>query len=674
MKLVMRTNAKIVGWLMSCCLFSSATHAQTTSLVWLDDLTIKSFSEGIPSVSAKTNAEGGPIRIGGVTFKRGVGVNSTSVLSFFLDGNATQFTASVGVDDAGNKDLPHTFYVLGDRKILFNSGPMRLGEAPKSVDVPLTGIKRLGLLVTVGDGGRTKVYTDWADAKLLMRDGQLPKNIPNTDEKYILTPKPALTPRINSAGIFGARPGNPFLYTIAATGQRPMIFGSKGLPPGLSLDAKTGIITGRVAQRGTYRATLTAKNDLGEATKDLTINIGDTIALTPPIGWNGWNSWARDIDQEKVIASADAMVNMGLSQHGWTYINIDDAWQGPRGGPFNAIQPNKKFPDFKGMVDYIHRLGLKVGIYSTPMITSYAGYTGGSSNFETGELPDSIVANKRAYRYVGKYRFDTNDAAQWAAWGIDYLKYDWRIEVPSAERMSVALKQSGRDILYSISNSAPFAHVVDWVRLTNSYRTGPDIRDSWLSLFVSAFTLDKWALYGGPGHWNDPDMMIVGNVTTGTQLHPTRLTPDEQYSHVSLFCLLSAPLLIGCPIEQLDPFTLNLLTNDEVIAVDQDPLGKSARLVVDENGVQVWLKPMADGSFALGVFNVGEYGKTPASYFRWGDETPVSYVVDLAKLGLRGKFTLRDVWRQQNVGVFAGTYQTNIRHHGVILLRAFPVH
>lgn len=654
--------------LLMCLCFTTNIIAQKTNTVWLDDLVIKSFSEGIPSVSAKLNAGNDSMRMKGVSFKRGVGVNSTSVLSFYLDGHATEFSAVVGVDDKGMKDLPHRFYVIGDRKILFESGDMKLGDEPKQVKVNLNGIKRLGLLVTV-DARVTMDYTNWANAQIVMKDDFKPQNTPNTDEKYILTPPSVKTPKINSSKLFGATPNNPVLYTIAATGERPMSFSVKNLPKGLSVDAKTGIISGKIAQKGVYATVLKAKNTFGEATKELKIVIGDTIALTPPIGWNGWNSWARNIDGEKVIASADAMVKMGLSQHGWTYINIDDAWQGQRGGQYNAIQPNEKFPKFKEMIDYIHGLGLKVGVYSTPMISSYAGYVGGSSNHEKGEYLDTIRNNKRAYRYVGKYTFETQDALQMAAWGVDYLKYDWRIEVPSAERMSKALKQSGRDIFYSISNSAPFENAQDWAHLTNSYRTGPDIRDSWLSLYVSAFTLDKWSPYGGHGHWLDPDMMILGNVTTGTELHPTRLTPDEQYSHVSLFSLLAAPLLIGCPIEQLDPFTLNLLTNDEVIAINQDPLGKSARLLAEENGVQIWVKPLEDGSTAVGLFNVADYGKTPESYFRWGDETPKTFTFDFSKIGLKGNFKLRDVWRQKDLGVFKDVFKTDIRHHGVVMLQ-----
>ncbi|MBB5441159.1 alpha-galactosidase [Pedobacter sp. AK017] len=660
---------KVLLCCIGCVLMGTTlVYGQKNNTIWMDDLSIRTFSEGIPAVLAKTSGSGEAIRMKGITYSRGVGVNGTSVLSFLLNGNASAFSAVVGVDDMGMKGLPYRFYVIGDRKILFESGDMKWGDQPRRLNVNLTGIKRLGLLVLV-EQGITKTYSNWADAKFIMKDEQMPLNIPNTDERIILTPVAGTQPKINSAAVFGARPGNPFLYTIAATGERPLVFSASNLPDGLQVDAKTGIITGKVLERGVYTVTLKARNSSGESVKQLRIKIGDTIALTPPMGWNGWNSWARAIDQEKVMASADAMVKMGLANHGWTYINIDDAWQGQRGGKYNAIQPNEKFPSFKQMTDYIHSLGLKLGVYSTPWISSYAGYPGGSSNLEHGFFPDAVRDNKRAFRYIGKYSFEKEDAMQMAEWGVDYLKYDWRIEVPSAERMSVALKNSGRDIFYSISNSAPFSNVKDWVRLTNSYRTGPDIRDSWLSLYVSAFTLDKWSPYGGPGHWNDPDMMILGNVTTGSPLHPTRLTPDEQYSHVSLFSLLAAPLLIGCPIEQLDAFTLNLLTNDEVIAVNQDALGRPARLVGEENGVQIWLKQLENKEYAIGLFNIDGYTKTPQSYFRWGDEKPVSFTLDLKKIGLKGKYTIRDVWRQKNLGEFEGTFNTGIRHHGVVMIR-----
>jgi alpha-galactosidase len=447
-----------------------------------------------------------------------------------------------------------------------------------------------------------------------------------------------------------------------------MRFSVENLPSGLSLDSASGIISGNVGERGSYRVKITASNDCGTATQSLVIKIGDAIALTPPMGWNGWNAWARTIDREKVLASANALVETGLRDHGWTYVNIDDAWQGRRGGTLNALQANEKFPEFGEMVQQIHALGLKAGLYSTPYISSYAGYLGASSDYpEGGELYENIQG--QSFHRIGKYRFEENDARQMAEWGFDFLKYDWRMDVASARRMSDALRKSGRDIVLSLSNNAPFAKVRKWRRVANMYRTGPDIRDSWTSLYLTAFSIDKWARYSGPGHWSDPDMMILGNVATGQEIHPTRLTADEQYSHMSLFCLLSAPLLIGCPLEQLDAFTLSLLTNAEVIEVDQDPLGKQARLLGEEDGVEIWLKPMEDGSRVVGLFNIGGFGKTPESYFRWGDEPAKSFRLHFGKIGLKGKWNVRDLWRQKNMGEFKGSFETSIPHHGVALLR-----
>ena len=639
--------------------------------VWLDDLPIQTFSEGLRPVQAKTNYVKEKIQIAGKAYERGLGAQSVCVLSFALDGRARRFTALVGADDQGNKELPLTFTVLGDRRVLFASGEMRIGDAPKAIDVDLTGVRHLGLLITDPVGGirNKRTYGNWAEAQLIMEGDAQPGHQRNDGEKYILTPPPARTPRINSPKVFGARPGNPFLYTIAATGVRPMTFAAAELPAGLSLDAATGMIQGRVAERGTYRAKLTATNAAGSATQTLTIQIGEAIALTPPMGWNGWNSWEQHIDQEKVVASAEAMVATGLTNHGWSYINLDDAWQGVRGGPLMALQPNEKFPRFAEMVARIHALGLKAGLYSTPYIQSYAGYVGGSSLSPRGGETREGMQKRAEFRGIGPHRFEENDARQMAEWGIDFLKYDWRIDLESAERMSAALRQSGRDIAFSLSNNAPIEKAADWARVAQLYRTGPDIKDSWTSLFLTTFFLEPWAATTGPGHWADPDMMILGNVRIGPTMHPTRLTPDEQYSHVSMFSLLSAPMLIGCPLEQLDAFTLALLNNDEVIAINQDPLGRPARLVADSAGVQVWLKQLQDGSHAVGLFHTADFGKTPASYFRWDDEQPKTFTLRFADLGLTGARVARDVWRQKDLGPAATELTTSIRHHGVVLLR-----
>ena len=660
-------------FLLLTVLFVSKISAQNSHIVWLDDLTIQTYSEGMRPVSAKTNYSHDTMRINGVRFSRGVGAQSPCVLAFFLDKHAKRFKAQVGMDEQGNKDIPLSFFVVADEKVLFEIRDMKMGDAPVSIDVDLSGKERLGLLITdkVGGVNNKKTYGNWANAQLEMADDFIPAHIPNTDVKYILTPKPKETPAIHSPKLFGATPGNPFFYTIAATGAKPLQFSAEHLPKGLQVSAQTGIITGKIEQRGNYSVILKAKNKFGEVTQKVEIRIGDTISLTPPIGWNGWNAWEQKIDREKVMASANAMVSKGLKDHGWSYINLDDSWQGIRTGPDTALQPNAKFPDIKGMVDYIHSLGLRAGIYSTPYISSYGIYVGGSSNYPAGgETREAFLKGQKPTK-MGVYRFERNDAKQMADWGFDFLKYDWRIDVESTQRMSDALKKSGRDIIFSLSNNAPFEKVTDWARLSNMYRTGPDIKDSWSSLFPTAFSLDKWSPYTGHGHWADPDMMIVGDVSIGPVLHPTRLTPDEQYSHISIFSLLAAPMLIGCPIETLDAFTLNLLTNDEVIEINQDPLGKAARLVSDKDGIQIWLKPLEDGSYAVGLFNIDGYGTTPQSYFRWGNEKSKAYAFDFNSLGLKGKWKTRDVWRQKDLGVFDGVVKTSIPYHGVIMLRMF---
>ncbi len=479
----------------------------------------------------------------------------------------------------------------------------------------------------------------------------------------ILTPAASAAPRINGPSTFGVRPGAPLLYDIPATGERPMEFSAEGLPHGATLDSNTGRIAGVVMERGDYKVLLRAANARGSARKPFHIVVGDHICLTPPLGWNSWNCWAAAVDQEKVLRSAKAMVASGLRQHGWTYVNIDDTWQGERGGALKAIQPNQKFPNMQGLCEQVHALGLKPGIYSTPWISSYAKFVGGSSDDPSGKWSKDLASNK-CWRH-GKYAFAANDARQWAAWGFDYLKYDWNPnDVEHVEQMSKALADSGRDIVYSLSNSAPIAQAANWARLANCWRTTGDIWDYWdhsdndwrFSVSEIGFAEDPWARYAGPGHWNDPDMLVVGYVGWGPDLHSTKLTRDEQYSHISLWCLLSAPLLIGCDMERLDPFTLNLLTNDDVLAVDQDALGKQATRAATVGAIDVYMKELEDGGHALGFFNRGGTSKT------------VTFN-KLAHIGIPGKQHVRDLWRQKDLPDAEGKVVVTVPSHGVVLLK-----
>jgi alpha-galactosidase len=478
---------------------------------------------------------------------------------------------------------------------------------------------------------------------------------------YILTPPAPATPRINGADVFGVRPGSPFLYTIPATGDRPMTFSADNLPRGLKLDPDTGGITGSLPKptrflffhpahaSKNYEVTLHAKNSLGAAEKKFRIVVGDQIALTPPMGWNSWNCFAGEVSEEKVKSAADAMVSSGLINHGWTYVNVDDFWQNNRDsrdpalqGPFRDakgnIVPNARFPDMKGMADYIHGLGLKAGLYSSPGPWTCGGC-------------------------AASWQHEEQDAQTYAAWGFDYLKYDWCsygnvVSVMATNVMAVGsngagaktvdaaiypyklmgnfLREQNRDIVFSLCQYGDSA-VWKWGGSVhgNSWRTTGDIRDTWRSMSGIGFRQDKAEPYAKPGNWNDPDMLVVGQVGWGRP-HPSRLTPDEQYTHISLWCLLSAPLLIGCDMTKLDDFTLNLLENDEVLALDQDALGKSATCVLTNGDVRVFEKQLEDGGRALGFFNLGA---TP---------TDLQFN-DLHQLGFNGMQHVRDLWRQENL-------------------------
>lgn len=461
---------------------------------------------------------------------------------------------------------------------------------------------------------------------------------------YLLTPLVSPKPRINGADVFGARPSNPFMYKIAATGDKPLQYAVKNLPAGLKVDATTGIITGTVAKKGSYKVTLGVKNRLGSAEKAFTIEIGDLIGLTPALGWNSWNAWGLSVSDEKVRISAKAMADH-LVDHGWTYINIDDGWEAAARAANGEMIPNEKFPDMKALTGYVHGLGLKMGIYSSPGPKTCGGY-------------------------LGTYEHEEQDAKMYGDWGIDYLKYDWCSYSQVAPRnpgldelkkpytvMRTALDKVNRDIMYSLCQYG-WGDVWKWGAEVggNSWRTTGDITDTWQSLSRIGFAQDKGSPYAAPGHFNDPDMMIVGKVGWGPRLHNSRLTPDEQYTHLSLWSLLAAPLLIGCDMGQLDNFTLNLLTNDEVLAIDQDALGKQAFKLLEKDSIQVWVKELKNGDKAVGIFNLAN--------------TTQKTTVNFADIKLTASLRLRDVWRQKDLGKFSNSYAADVPPHGVVYIRA----
>jgi alpha-galactosidase len=541
----------------------------------------------------------------------------------------------------------------------------------------------------------------------------------------LLTPPASATPRINGPRVYGAKPGHPFFYHLPVTGERPMTITAEGLPAGLSLDASSGTIKGVVANEGEYRVTVTAANTAGKATAPLRIVIGPTLSLTPPMGWNSWNYFHQKIDQKKILATAEAMVSSGLIDHGWSFINIDDSWQGKRDDQ-GKIVPNQQFPDIKALSDAVHARNLKIGIYSSPGPLSCANFT-------------------------GSYLHDEQDAASFADWGMDYLKYDQctygniaelvrlvkyrqflspdqikELEALTSEgavlgmmsfkhnpasipqndlikaamekfakltpgeagsarnqiearinaildpvrkanpdksalieqevfrdpyaTMHASLEKQGRDIVYSISQGGRY-NVYEWGPGAggNLWRTTGDIQPDWKSISRNGFSQNGLEKYAGPGHWNDPDMLEIGN---------GHLTADENYTHMTLWCILAAPLIIGCDMTQMTPLTLSILSNDEVIAVDQDALGKQGWRVKQESGKEVWMKPLEDGSLAVAFFNRGE--------------TPAEISITWSDLSLKGLQKVRDLWRQKDLELQERGYSVKVDPHGVELYKISP--
>ncbi len=477
-------------------------------------------------------------------------------------------------------------------------------------------------------------------------------------QRGILTPPPPATPQVNGPTIFGVRPGHPFFYRIPATGNRPINFSAERLPHGLKLDARTGIIRGVLQTRGDYDVTLKVRNSLGSAKKKFRIVVGDRLALTPPMGWSSWYSAYTKISDKLVRSEADAMESSGLVNYGYSYINIDDGWNikpsssdpaigGAPRDPAGNLRSNRNFPDMKALAEYMHRKGLRIGIYTSPGPLTCGGYE-------------------------GSYQHEAQDARLFTAWGFDFLKYDLcsyqklmknRHNAEELKRtyrlMGSELHKQDRDFVYNLCEYG-LGDVWKWGREVggNMWRTTGDVGSQqppeadrlWKNVAAYGFGqagIEKWA---GPGGWNDPDNILIGQILWDGKSTATPLTHNEQYSYVTLWSLMASPLVFGGDMTKMDPFTLSLLTNAEVIAVDQDALGREAAPVYQQGDIAAWAKDMEDGSKAIGLFNRGEHETEVTA--RWSD------------LGIQGRHTVRDLWRQKNLGTFDHEFYASVGPHG----------
>jgi alpha-galactosidase len=364
------------------------------------------------------------------------------------------------------------------------------------------------------------------------------------------------------------------------------------------------------------------------------------LALTPPMGWNSWNKFACGINEKIVREIADAMASSGMRDAGYRYIVIDDCWQADRDSQGNIIADGKSFPSgIKALADYVHSKGLKFGIYSDAGTRTCAGRP-------------------------GSWGYEFQDARQYAEWGVDYLKYDWcnnggQNSAAAYSRMRDALKASGRPIVFSIcewGSTKPWLWAKD---IGNLWRTTDDIQDAWevkkgqggLGVVQIIDLQVGLEAFSGPGHWNDPDMLEVGN---------GGMSPTEYQAHFSFWCLLAAPLMAGNDLRTMTRETRDILTNTEVIAIDQDPLGKQGSRVRRDADLEVWARTLADGGRAAILLNRGL--KPAGVAVNW---TEIGYPKTL-------EAKVRDLWKHQDLGTFKGSFSATVPGHGVVMIRITP--
>ncbi len=635
-----------------------AALAMLQASVTLESLNLTNVEQEWGEAQSRKSVEGNSLKIGGVTYPRGVGTHARSEMHVKLNG-ASLFHAEVGVDQEAGGRGSVEFEVWLDKRKVWASGVMRGNEAAKTVEVRTVGAKQLDLIVNNGGDTIDYDHADWANAYLVPGTAR-PFTMASAVKAEPSIPIAMGQPRgtmIHGPRVLGCTPGRPFLFRIPATGIRKTIIHSgmdmydaprftiinSQLPPGVRLDGISGIISGSVKRAGTYRFTVMAGYGRASATRQYTMVAGaHKLTLTPPMGWNSWNVWGTSVDAAKVRAAADAFDKSGLANYGYQFINIDDAWEGSRDAQ-GFIQTNQKFGDMRRLADYVHGKGLKLGIYSSPGPKTCAGYE-------------------------ASYEHEMQDAQQYAKWGIDYLKYDWCSygniakdrSLPELQKpyftMRRALDSVDRDIVYSLCQYG-MGDVFKWGKKVggNLWRTTGDITDTWRSMSDIGFAHSEKAGGVSSGGWNDPDMLVVGRLGWGDHPRPTRLAPNEQITHISLWAMAAAPLIIGCDLTKLDAFTKALLTNHDVIEIDQDPLAVAATRVLRNGTSEIWTRPLWDGTIAVALFNRGS--SKAAIKANWID------------VGIHGRQPVRDVWQMRSLGTRDGSLSATVPAHGAMLFR-----
>ncbi len=414
-------------------------------------------------------------------------------------------------------------------------------------------------------------------------------------------------PKINMPSIIGASSKKPILFRVAVSGKRPIKYSAINLPKGVTLNGN--ILSGTVDTDGNYEFTLTTENEIGKCEKKITLEIKDqNMLVTPLLGFTTWNAFESAVTQGDVENTAQLLVDLGISEYGYSYVNTDSGWQYKYGGKYDAVMPNPKFPDMKKMTDKIHSLGLKCGIYATPMLTAW----GCPDEYES--IP-GCTQGEPDYRFsllnggIGTVHKERNNALQWNEWGFDYLKYDWApTDTVNADLMRKELVQLDRDFGFCVTVNAIKEYGSYYSKYCNSYRSNPDTLGNFDNLVAIYETYYNFIDYVCKGHYFDLDMLDIG--TCRLRTHWNSLTDDEKIIEFSMRAFLNSPIQISSQLDKATDFELSIYCNEEIIAVNQDCAFNTARPIVrikEENRyLDILEKQLEDGSYAYAIFNLGQ--------------------------------------------------------------------
>jgi alpha-galactosidase len=525
-------------------------------------------------------------------------------------------------------------------------------------------------------------------------------NLTAREQEIVAAAIPLPVPKFHSPQVMGIYPNTPFLLCLAAGGERPLQFSAKQLPRGLLLDPHTGIITGKLKQRGNYVITAVARNGVGMAKTSIKVVCGDTLALTPPMGWNSYDAFGDSVVESEVISNA-LWLKKHLQPFGWDTIVVDFRWydslangvrvQNPEGvtldGFGRCIPAPNRFPSaaagagFKNLADKIHAMGLKFGIHIMRGIPRKAveqnlpiagsTFTAAQAALPAGDPNRACFWNRDMFgvdaNTVAGKAWYKSIATQYAGWGVDYIKCDdianmFQGRIYGSNEiaaLSIALKESGRSIVLSLSpGPAPVDCAAHLERFANLWRISNDFWDNWKSLNHNFELFAQWYQHGQPGHWPDGDMIPFGHICQrNCDVHPdrwTRLTRDEQLTLMSLWALAPSPLMLGPNLPDNDDWTSALLSNPEVLAVNQDALGQQGRRRgFTSSGAEIWTKKLSAGALAVGFFN--------------RTENPLTVVYPWSTLGFR-KPHVRDLWVRRDIGR-ERQFSAELPTHGCVLLR-----